>query len=714
MENNSGKNIFNKRLYLDALKQLKIIGVMSAVITALASFLIPMGYNISNSQYNVEYINNIPHYTGRVISYGILSLNPIIAVIFLLIPFFMTLYLFNFLNRRNASDFFHSLPDKRQCIFLSYFAAIFTWVMGLVLGGAIISTVAAGIFKYVELEAAGYGTVLLCAAASIVYIFGVMMIAASVTGTIFSNLCVSAMIAITPRLVVTYVIYIITSLVQVVPFTFGASIFDDRLNVVTNFVTGPVIRGSWDGVNSLSSGIYTLIVGLIYCGFAMYLFAKRKSEAAGQAAVSSKLQCVFRLIPACAITLLPVASLFIDSIEVDYMASNQLFFYVVMYIMAVVAYFGYELLTVKKLKSLIKAIPGLIFIVGFNIVMYVVLFASYTVMLNDIPESKDVDTVSVYTSDGHSRHSYYSNTNNYYKNELKNLKIDSDVIEELLCAELKENVDIIKNNEFPWNTKSYSLQVTFYCGWRSVTRMVYLSEDSYKKLTEEMTKNADINRLLYEPIQLDKISSISTYSSIDLPMEEAYELYNTYIEELKTMDTTSAYDYIVQGYSYNTVDSFEVFLKNEKKFNFNIRVDMPKTLSMYIEYTNKNSEFDNMMEEFLKNYGNKDIKEYVYGHMFMELYCPGEEVVSASAYYDISNGEVYADFTENGKDYLYKMSDKIESKDNIDITKPYISISLDYSSYSEDEGNKYMDGEKYYQVDDEFIEMFYQYTGYVR
>lgn len=72
-------------------------------------------------------------------SYSIFSL--FLLLIYLLIAPVLTISAFRFLSKRNASDIYHSLPFKRETLFISLFSAITAWLAIIVIAKAVLSLV---------------------------------------------------------------------------------------------------------------------------------------------------------------------------------------------------------------------------------------------------------------------------------------------------------------------------------------------------------------------------------------------------------------------------------------------------------------------------------------------------------------------------------------------------------------------------------------------
>ena len=109
------------------------------------------------------------------------------------------------------------------------------------------------------------------------------------------------------------------------------------------------------------SVLYTAGLALLYLILGTFLFQKRKSETAGQSAPNRRLQAVYRIILVMAYCL-PVCVWIVDS-EVTSISGFEVF---VLYLIAVLIYFFYELLTTKKIKQTLRTAPGLLLVAACN------------------------------------------------------------------------------------------------------------------------------------------------------------------------------------------------------------------------------------------------------------------------------------------------------------------------------------------------------------
>lgn len=744
MNNSKKKAFFNVRLYLEGIRQLKIVGIMGAIIMAGAAFLIPMGDNIENANYE-SYINGKwVHSGGRVLTYSFFELNPLVVATFLLLTPLMVMVLFHFLNKRNACDFYHAVPETRTCLFFSYGSSVLTWNAVILLLSYVITVISGALFRFVTVD---YSQALVVFAGCIVaciYMFGVFAIAMSVTGTVFTNLAVAAMILAVPRTIVTIFVFILNTSVKVLPFSFSGSILDDRLNIVTNLVTGPLVRGDLDGLFQWQSVLYTVIVGVIYCAFGLLLFRKRKSEAAASAAVSARLQCAFRQIPAILISLIPLA-LLIDNRVNDYEAEpTEYFWVVVLYLIAVLAYFLYELITTRKLKNLLKAIPGLLWLALFNVVFYGLFFVSYHAILNDIPETSDVKYVNIDFVQSYSYRWSEEDNESFYAGQIKEVDIDSDEIKELLLSELERNVNLIKEGESVWSYNEYPsktsirsttrIVVEFHTGFGSKTRVVYVSPEKMAQLLKLLEENEQIADAVFAPIQAEQIQSYSfggTSVSEVITQEEVYDIYLAYVEDMRERDKTEAYYNILvedQFYANANVAYFNLNLDKGRGFSFNVGVDTPKALRTYLRIFNeKTPGQSNLLTDIVESdFWKKDTK-YVYYNIGLSVtvypkdyesdyfYFSGEAELfgedgedTASAEMTESSYGIYDLLSDGSRGELAEIAERIEGKDRIgdDSSGNILCIQYweNYRTAEQTETTELTQG-RYYMIDDETMEL---------
>lgn len=105
--------VLNGRLYLDCLRRLSLPGLSQIAVFAFLTLL----YHLFDSS-RLQTIE---------------ELSPFLYLYQYVSPAFLGLCAFSFLFRRNASDFFHSLPYSRHCLFLGCSLAAASYVLAGIL-----------------------------------------------------------------------------------------------------------------------------------------------------------------------------------------------------------------------------------------------------------------------------------------------------------------------------------------------------------------------------------------------------------------------------------------------------------------------------------------------------------------------------------------------------------------------------------------------------
>lgn len=780
MEKNSNKYYFNFKLYLDGLKQLKLVGILGAIIIGLCAFCIPLGHHLTNANHvkwmqmqnagNALYDSGYYSYSTGY-RYGMLDLNPAIIAIFVVTPIFVLL-LFNYMNSRSASDFFHSLPDRRISLLTSYSASILTLDAILAIESYVIVLVTVGALKYVSLDFTGFLKPFLTAMSGSVFVLGVMIIAMSLTGTIFSNLCVAAMLVAFPRIIVTVYAFIIAENAPLADLIYGETVLNDRLNVVTNLVTGWLLRGDYQAWDSYRSIIYTFAIGVIYLVIGAVLFNGRNSETATKAASNSKLQLLFRLVPAMCVSLLPIWFIFENMVNGGNIDSIGIFRNTVCYIFAVIAYFTYELVTTKKLKNILKSAKGLVWLLIFNVVFIAALKIGYGAITKPINNPEKIDYVKISFSENVF---YHYGSDDYYKNLIENVKFDDETMITMLVDAYNEDLAALKNHQsmyrMPYSNNDVidCLSVTFGQGMSSKTRKVYLTKEQEKAFIDCFENTPGIKEKFAsfnENGQIDRIF----INGVDISNKYASEVLEVFEAEMKQKDfaeilkRTIRYD--------NSSDRIGIQYTDSTYISITLQGDFPETKKVAYECINKQSDKDPMKqfeEDYEKYYKIKNIapgsRIYATGSLSITLFEEGFSSYVSKSYYDYNsnnyftatfdyyNDDTYgtgyieddpdikvesddyvvspigtdtveisdeetdkysylkADFTVKGYNILKEFSRGLSSKNEVDVTKPFVKIEYN-SSYEDSKVSAVMDSNtlcKYYNVDEDMIELIRMY-----
>lgn len=174
-------NYFSKSLYIQGLKKIRVSGTAFSIIIILLNAILPIIGMAENRYSTIE--------TRIVDVLGPESVAPFDLLIFILVPI-IVYDMFSFLNDRSKSDFWHAIPQKRTCVYISLTAAILTWAISTILISTLVNSFLWTFARWYELKlsTAIIGTLPFIVLA--VMMTGVMLLAMTLTGTAISNFLV--------------------------------------------------------------------------------------------------------------------------------------------------------------------------------------------------------------------------------------------------------------------------------------------------------------------------------------------------------------------------------------------------------------------------------------------------------------------------------------------------------------------------------------------
>ena len=116
------RKLFDFGLYLDSLRRTALVGGLFTALMSVQSVIVVIGFLISASETKSRMLGQ---YT--ITTVGLLEINPMIFIIPLLAVPLLMFTLFGFLTKRSASDFWHSIPFSRECVYTTFILAAFSW-----------------------------------------------------------------------------------------------------------------------------------------------------------------------------------------------------------------------------------------------------------------------------------------------------------------------------------------------------------------------------------------------------------------------------------------------------------------------------------------------------------------------------------------------------------------------------------------------------------
>lgn len=573
---------FNKKLYLDGIRQLRLVGIMGMVVLCASALLTAVGCHISTPGRWYDEFGNLIERAPQGVS--LFQCHWALFLTFPILVPIMTMILFNFLNHRNASDFYHSIPDTRGTLYISYAAAILSWVGAIIGISTLLSVFCISILPGYYILWSGVPKALFLIIAASVLVMGGIMIALGLTGTRMSNLMVTLIILFLPRIFVTVVMYILEDMMSFVAWEYSPSLFNPRYDLIAGI---PLVLFS--GVNPFaywSSGVYSLVLGLIYLAVGYVIFLRRKSESAGHAAISPKLQGAFRLAISMMVCLLPMYFMTECWMDPNFMDSDTLFFIVVFYVIAVLAYFIYELMTTGKLRGFKKLCKGLGLLAGLNVVLFLVIIGIYGVTVANTPDGDDIDYVMLRGEES-----------DYFGAQLQRIRIRDDEVAELTSNALKRAIDQHKGNYnygSGYYVETVRKTVAINVGMRTIYRDVLYTTVEWNQVVEHLSQLPEYYQTYCELPKFDSGEmSIWCESSYNQDISQLIKIYEVMREEVKTIDFEEWYTALDDYYNSDKyVDVICITLDvgntgNRDTIRLPILFSMPKTMACYFEQQNQ-------------------------------------------------------------------------------------------------------------------------------
>ncbi len=579
------KKLFSWKLCREGMRQVRLIGILTLAIVLVASVAVIVGeyldalYWVENS-YNMQVSDAV--YQNNV---EICNVNP--YILFTIISaFIMMISLFGFMNKRNECDFYHSLPHTRLCVFLSLLASVLIWNVVIIAAGASASAITIGVLPYVDHGARYLMNYIGNAVVAVVLVSTTTVFAMTLTGTTLTNVIAAGIFLFVPRACMLAYTSMLSEALPFVPIAANSFWLDVDNNVLWGILAAFVGEGD-NFLKEWTTFGYSFLVAVFYGIAAAFMFVKRKSEAATKASINGGLQYIFRLIPAFLISLISIYGILTVYTDGEGFSDEDIFYLILIYVFAVIAYFLYEAITTRKLKNLIKAVPGLVGLVVLNLVFLGALIGNYEKALSFQPEKDEVDCIYIKDDEDNYRA-------NYFKTATETIALSSDEIKAVITDCLKDTVDRWKNSRYGENSfynyfyDDSTLWVTFVCDGKETDRQIIVNNTNFEKLKLALAGETE-----YANTFMDALINAPEISFRELLTSYEYNVVKIFKDELSEKSFGELYDLIYGGDNRN-MDPFHVSAvftgKTGDNAYFDVTLDFPKTMAAYLNYSNKQNE----------------------------------------------------------------------------------------------------------------------------
>jgi len=368
-------NFFSFKLYKEGLAQLRFLGFLTSGIALVFAALVPI----------MAFLQDF-HFARAVDADEVLLILTVLLPYIWVAPFILTFSLFGFLNSRKKSDFYHALSVKRTALFASFSTAVATWLIATAL---LIIAVGTALFLALNSPLASGSTpvdVLLISltlfassALALLFATSVAAFAASMSGTRFTSLTVAVLVLALPPLLKSI---FAAGVANNVPSLSSGDVFVLGQNL---FYFMP-----FEDAFTVTNILYTLAYAVVLMVAAGIFFARRKSEAAGDSAISPWLQWVFRI----AVGFLPLVIAYNAFFGFD-----AIVWIVVTITVALVLMCVFELISTNKWKNLLYVMPAFAISIVAMLAFVTLIWAVATIEADFSPQTEEISSVQILDSD---------------------------------------------------------------------------------------------------------------------------------------------------------------------------------------------------------------------------------------------------------------------------------------------------------------------------
>lgn len=687
------KKIFSGRLYKEYMHQTMGIGIVMLFLSLAFSGLTPFVSLMNSKNMSVTAVDfvNINDFAGAYI------------YVALLLPFALILKLFSYLFKRSSSDFYHALPYTRQCLFITGFISAFTWYAACTFIAVMTPALLYGINDKTRYSAEFIPLNFIVYMVIILYVTGAVLIAASVVGKKSIAGYFALFITFMPRAIMLMILSTIQEITEIVDM-YNVFWFSIKYNLIFELLIGryPDYENYSVAFTCVPGILATLIGAIFLMVLGFVFFMRRKSETAENAVPNNKAQMVLQSLLTFAMFLSAVATYITYENETDMVVG--------LIVMGIIAYIVYSAVTFRKVKPVIKTLPGILVILVISILFGLgITSVSGKILDNPIPV-ESIKSISVKSSNGEN---YYYYTPTYNDLLVRELEFDEDEIKNIIAIAYSDTCDKVKQGDYMFNTwngdyvkESMIIETT---GGGTFHRYIYLTGEDDEKLRNILKKQDEYyEAYIAVPEECEMFTLRKTENN-----EKLLECFLEEFEELTDREKERViYDEYVEDDTYYAVDeernseySRIVCVKgyyNKREFNNNYEISsMPKTRELYDElcYEESLEVFNNFFDvdfsedewRYISFYGTIEGEDESIIDLALDLQVGDGELYYAWIDYQLVSEEKYYSGTMNEEQcdkVMELISDMIEADHVVYSSKPTVKVNVNINNYDSD----YRDG----------------------
>ena len=451
---------FSEHYFKESFRQSRGLGILFIAASVLACAAVPF-VNL------IDWANGNSTYPSLLVVSDYSCGLPVVCMIF---PVLLIMKLFSFLFKRGASDFYHALPFKRQCIYISNLAVCLVWyILGLVVSLStvtLIYTLNKSVYFKPSFILMNFTTLLI----AMLNISGGVLIAVSLAGRKSRGYTVSAVMLLVPRIIYLIGIEAVSGKTTILERS-SVKYFSSRYNMPFALMFGDGLYfGNMDIPYSFVPGkIVSLLVALIYISAGLYLFTVRKSEKAENAVADEKLNCFLHITYSGIFFIVATALLFESG------TAGESF--ILPLAVGIGVFIFYAFFAERKLKKVLKSLIRLVYIGLLCGLFYFILSAVSDSLLSKEIKGDDIKSVKEYYVDE------YRTVYNYSGILISNQQYEDREIINLIAKAYAYTCSAA--DELYFSGREMTVEITYKDGSSNIRRLLF-EEDDYKRIRELM------------------------------------------------------------------------------------------------------------------------------------------------------------------------------------------------------------------------------------
>lgn len=525
-------------------------------------------------------------------------------------------------------------------------------------------------------------------------VMSAITLAMSITGTTLTNLVLVCLILFVPRVCYFALDASIASSLDILVQGRVLPLSGKGYNMLTDiFMSVMGLMSSYDLLDTffnLSGIIYTTLLSLFYACLGAFFFCRRKSEAAGRSAPSRRLQNIYRYAVTMVVCFISIAMILSSRRSLD---EGDIVGIVIIYFVALFAYFIYELITTRKIKNLARAIPGLLVIVLLNVALIGAGSITKSSAMSYSPDPDEIESIQLYN--GHSNYRLNFDYIEYKQFVYSDYKITDPEIKKIVSNTLRDNIELIKSKKSFWSQNGTEATVIIKTKGASKYRNIMLTDEDYSRLNYSLFDNEDFkNNFTKLPDDYTSVYFTSDIGGVHLSTDVAKEIYNKLKEELADVSYDTLYNKLIKD-SYGNINIEVNALVRNQNISINIPIfgDIcPETYNLCFEKAAENAKdsLDDLraeLKEIQDATNTEDEKNGQWANINFYLYDKeSDSYLSSSFYLDTSS-------SKGANEDIGKFFDLLSQCKSDDLPKygdSYLSASITRPASDYYEGDGYI------------------------